>query len=97
MFIEKEAIDGGVWTMPNYPTKSSRVFIERFKAIISNIIVSDKASLAALKNALWQEVRFRDVLPLNKPVTIEDALHYASRFIIMEEENAALAKKIRLD
>lgn len=56
-------------------------------------MVNDEANLAALKNSLWHESQFRDDLILSNPMTIEDALHRSTRFIIIEEEKSALAKK----
>lgn len=49
MFIEKGATDAGLWTLLQLPTESLRVFSERFKAIISDIVVSDEVGLATLK------------------------------------------------
>lgn len=40
--------------------------------------ISLAAALAALKNELWHESRFREELIVNRPVTIQDALFRAN-------------------
>ncbi|KAG7567533.1 Integrase catalytic core [Arabidopsis thaliana x Arabidopsis arenosa] len=53
------------------------------------------AAIAALKNGLWHESRFREELTVNRPTTIHDALHRATNWINAEEERTALAKKFK--
>lgn len=60
---------------------------------MSGVVIPDDAAVAALRNAVWYESRFRDDLSLNQPATLEDALHRAGRYIDMEEERATLATK----
>jgi len=55
--------------------------------------LSASAAQSALKNGLWHESRFRESLTVNRPESIQDALHRATNWINAEEEQAFLAKK----
>lgn len=93
MFIQKEASNADLWTLAQGQKESLRAFIERFKKVVSRVKVADDAAIAALRNALWYESRFRDDLMLNTPPTLEDVMHIATIFIEVEEEMAAMARK----
>lgn len=53
----------------------------------------DDAAISALRNVVWHESRLYDDLLLNRPTTLEDALHRATKYVEMEEEKIALKKK----
>ena len=55
--------------------------------------MSDCACISALLNDLWHELRLYEELLLNKPSTLEDSLHRASKYMEMEEEKKAFAEK----
>lgn len=58
--------------------------------------MADDAAIAALRNALLYESRFRDDLMLNTSPTLEDVMYRATIFIEVEEEKVAMAKKYTL-
>jgi len=70
-----------------------REFNERFKKVVSNIAITDDATIAALRNAVSYESRFREDLVITQPATLEDALHRAIRFIEVEVEKAVMARR----
>ncbi|XP_020886143.1 uncharacterized protein LOC110229725 [Arabidopsis lyrata subsp. lyrata] len=89
----KGVSNADLWTMSQKDKEPLREFIERFKKVVSSITITDDAAIAALRNACSYESRFREDLVITQPATLEDALHHANRFIEIEEEKAAMAKR----
>ncbi|KAG7591503.1 Integrase catalytic core [Arabidopsis thaliana x Arabidopsis arenosa] len=95
-FIKSDVTDAQLWNLSQGAGEPLRTYITSFKEIMVQIPnLSDSAAIAALKNGLWHESRFREELTVNRPATIQDALHRATNWINAEEERAALAKKFK--
>lgn len=56
-------------------------YIEQFKAITSCVTMDDVASIEALRNWLWYQCHFCNMLSPNKPTILEDALHHTTIYI----------------
>ncbi|KAG7636247.1 Ribonuclease H domain [Arabidopsis thaliana x Arabidopsis arenosa] len=93
-FIDSDITEGHLWNLSQSADEPLRTYITAFKEIMVQIpSLSDLAAQSALKNGLWHESRFRESLTVNRPETIQDALHRATNWINAEEERAFLAKK----
>ena len=86
-FIKSDIIEAQVWNLPQSADDPLRSYITTFKEIMVQIPgLSDSAAQFALKNGLWHESCFRESLTVNRPETIQDALHRATNGINAEEE-----------
>ncbi|XP_010456866.1 PREDICTED: uncharacterized protein LOC104738380 [Camelina sativa] len=63
--------------------------MERFKRIVSKLSIADDTAISALRNALVHGSRFREDIIIHKPLTLDDALHRANRYIELDKERAS--------
>ncbi|XP_056847451.1 uncharacterized protein LOC108815740 [Raphanus sativus] len=82
MFMDRETSDVNLWSLTQKEDEPLHDFMRRFKLVMSRV----------KKNSLVQ-VRVSKVDISGRPRTIQDTLHTAMDFIIMEEEMKVLAQK----
>ena len=66
----------------------------RYKDVLSKISnVDPEFAITSLRNGLWHESRFKLEMTVNRPLSLEDAIHKAANYAKAEEEFAFLAKQ----
>ncbi|XP_019082657.1 PREDICTED: uncharacterized protein LOC109125478 [Camelina sativa] len=80
-FMIKGTSNADQWTMYQEDDESLREFMERFKKVVSNLAIANDTAISALQNALAYGSRFRNDIIIYEPLTLDDALHQASKYI----------------
>ncbi|KAL9308537.1 putative retrotransposon gag domain-containing protein [Arabidopsis thaliana] len=75
-FIKSDITEAHLWNLSQSADDPLRTYIIVFKEIMVQIpSLSNSTAQFALNNGLWHESRFRESLTVNRPETIQDALH----------------------
>ncbi|KFK37431.1 hypothetical protein AALP_AA4G256200 [Arabis alpina] len=94
LYLHDTASDSDLYDLePQGSKETLRNYMDRFKAVLSKVSVSDSSAISALKQGLWHESEFRRDLVQHKAYRLDDVLHRASGFIRVEEDRAMNSKR----
>ena len=71
--------------------------MKRFKAVASKVQVPHSVAVDALMNTLYFKSLFREDLYRNPTTSLQDAIARSNNFIRMEEDTAAILKKLNTE
>ncbi|XP_013601266.1 PREDICTED: uncharacterized protein LOC106308674 [Brassica oleracea var. oleracea] len=94
MFTRQGATLSDLWNLSQGANQSLRDYMEKFKGVASKVHVPDNIAVDALMNTLYFKSLFREDLYRNPTKSLQDAIARSNIFIRMEEDTAAILKKI---
>ncbi|KAG2294553.1 hypothetical protein Bca52824_041222 [Brassica carinata] len=94
MFTKRSATASSLWNLNQTKDQSLRDYMEKFKAVVSRIEISDGIAIDALRNTLWVCSKFRENLYQNPTTSLQDAIARPDNFIRMEEDTNAILSKM---
>ncbi|XP_020871384.1 uncharacterized protein LOC110225756 [Arabidopsis lyrata subsp. lyrata] len=94
ILMDRSVSDADLWNLSQGSNESLRVFITKFKGVLSKLPrISQQSALSALRKGLRQDSRFKEDLILHKPDTIQDALFRTNNWMEVEDEKENFAKR----
>jgi len=93
VFIPPGASSSDLWSMNQENGEPLNAYLGWFKEILSKVTITDEAAMTAFRKWLFQGSQLRKYLAIREPLDLDDALHTASRYAFLEEEDAKLAGK----
>ncbi|XP_013624489.1 PREDICTED: uncharacterized protein LOC106330593 [Brassica oleracea var. oleracea] len=94
MFTRQGATLSDLWNLSQGANQSLRDFMEKFKVVASKVQIPDSIAVDALMNTLYFKSLFREDLYKNPTKSLHDAIARSNNFIRMEEDTAAILKKM---
>ncbi|KAL0695314.1 hypothetical protein Bca4012_062494 [Brassica carinata] len=93
MFMDRETSDVDLWSLAQMEDEVARDFMRRFKLVMARVMcISDSVAIDA-RGKLFGTSQSSKVDTTGKAAIIQDTLHKATDFIIMEEEMKLLSQK----
>ena len=94
ILMDKSISDIDLWNLSQGPNESLRIFITKFKGVLSKLPrILQQSALSALQKGLWHDSRFKEDPILHKPDTIQDALFRANNWMEVEDKKESFTKK----
>lgn len=93
VFIQPSASSSDLWSMTQDADETLNAYLGQFKEILSKVTISDEAAAAAFRKELLQGSQLRKDLVIRESKDLDDALHRASRYAFLEDEEAKLVAK----
>ncbi|XP_013624611.1 PREDICTED: uncharacterized protein LOC106330732 [Brassica oleracea var. oleracea] len=93
MFTRQGATLSDLWNLSQGANQSLRDFMEKFKTVASKVQIPDSVAVL-LMNTLYFKSLFREDLYRNPTTSLQDAIARSNNFIRMEEDTAAILKKL---
>ncbi|XP_048604800.1 uncharacterized protein LOC125582251 [Brassica napus] len=94
MFTKQGATLSDLCNLSQGASQSLRDFMEKFKTVASKVQIPDSVAIDALMNTLYFKSLFREDLYRNPTTSLQDAIARSNNFIRMEEDTAAILKKL---